>query len=45
MYCISNFYIICVLKIIDNETNSKITKSEMMKLTERENIDANMTVC
>jgi hypothetical protein len=45
MYCISIFYIICFIKIIDNKTNSKITKSEMMKLTEKENIDANMTVC
>jgi hypothetical protein len=39
MYCISSYNPIYFLKFIVHKINSKMIKSEIVKLTERENID------
>jgi hypothetical protein len=39
MYCILHFYAIYFLKFVIHKINSKIIKSEIVKLTRRENVD------
>jgi hypothetical protein len=39
MYCIFSFNVICFLKFIVHKINYEIIKSEIVKLTRRENAD------